>query len=513
MRSGRVIVIGAGIGGLAAALDLSTHGLNVLVLERAAAAGGKLRRIEIGDAAIDAGPTVFTMRKVFEALFADAGANLADHLTLYRATTLARHGWPDGGRLDLFADIDRSADAIAAFSGPRDAAGYRRFVADARRIYQTLDAPFIRNLKPSLPGLIGRVAAATPGDLWCIQPYSSLWSKLGSYFRDPRLRQLFGRYSTYCGSSPFRSPATLMLIAHVEQDGVWMVEGGMHEIAAAFVALATRKGCEIRTGAHVEAILVEDGKAQGVRLAGGEVIHADAVISNGDVNAVASGSLGLAVQRAADGVSARNRSLSAMTWAMVAKVSGFPLLRHTVLFSDDYAAEFEDIFRHQRMPRRPTVYVCAQDRGDDDRPESGETERLLCIVNAPPIGDQKIFGDREIELCAASTFEALNRCGLQIDGRREATVVTTPTDFHKAYPATGGALYGRASHGWQASFQRAPARSRIAGLYFAGGSTHPGSGLPMAALSGRMAAQALRADLALSRTFRPVAMPGGMSTA
>ncbi|WP_088347912.1 MULTISPECIES: 1-hydroxycarotenoid 3,4-desaturase CrtD [Rhodomicrobium] len=513
MRSDRVIIIGAGLGGLAAAIDLAAHGLDVLVLERAAQAGGKLRRVDIGGASIDAGPTVFTMRPVFEALFAKAGARLSDHLTLQRATTLARHGWPDGSRLDLFADIDRSADAIATFAGPREAEGYRRFVADGRRIYETLDAPFIQSAKPSLPGLVTRVAAATPRNLWCIQPYSSLWRKLGSYFRDPRLRQLFGRYSTYCGSSPFHAPATLMLIAHVEQQGVWLVEGGMHKIAEALVEVARGQGCEIRPLTHVEEILVEDGAARAVRLATGERIEADAIICNADVNAAASGAFGPGARKAASIVPPRRRSLSAMTWAMAARASGFPLLRHTVLFSDDYPAEFAAIYRHQRVPLRPTVYVCAQDRGDADQPPIGEPERLLCIVNAPALGDRLTYDEREIARCAASTFGALSRCGLQIERQPEMTVTTSPADFHQAFPATGGALYGPASHGWQASFRRAPARSRIAGLYFAGGSTHPGSGLPMAALSGRLAAEALRTDLALRKRFHPVAMPGGMSTA
>jgi len=513
VRSDRVIVIGAGIGGLAAALDLVAHGADVTVLERAAQPGGKLRQIAVGDALIDAGPTVFTMRSVFDALFASAGAVLEDHLQLERTTTIARHAWPDGGRLDLFADIDRSADAIGHFAGSRDADGYRRFAAEAKRIYETLEAPFIRSERPSLPGLIARVAAATPDKLFCIQPYASLWRKLGKYFRDQRLRQLFARYATYCGSSPFRAPATLMLVAHVEREGVWLVQGGMQKIAEAVAGLAQQRGCAIRYGAQVEEIIIGDGRAQGVRLASGEVLHADAVISNGDVNAVAGGAFGLGARRAVAPVPPHRRSLSAMTWAMHAPASGFPLLRHTVFFSDDYAREFDDIFKHRRTPRAPTIYVCAQDRGDSDGSGARAAERLFCVMNAPATGDTKRFERGEIDQCADSMFEALSRCGLRIERRPEATVPTTPADFHKAFPATGGALYGRASHGWLASFHRAPARSRIAGLYFAGGSTHPGTGVPMAALSGRLAAQALRADLASRKTFYPVAMPGGMSTA
>jgi 1-hydroxycarotenoid 3,4-desaturase len=517
MRSSRIVIIGAGMGGLSAAVELLAEGFDVLILERAAVAGGKLHQLKAGGKAIDAGPTVFTMRPIFEALFARAGADIADHLTLRQASVLARHGWGDGGRLDLFADVERSAEAIAALSGAHDAAGYLRFVKDARKIYETLEGPFIHSDKPSLPGLIGSVAATKPRNLWSIQPYSSLWKKLGSYFRDPRLRQLFARYSTYCGSSPFEAPATLMLIAHVEQCGVWLVEGGMQHIAEALTGLIAARGGEIRYGAEVAEILVKDGEAGGVRLAGGEVIEADAVVCNADVNAVATGLLGRGAMGAADPVPPKRRSLSAVTFAMTAPASGFPLARHTVFFSPDYPAEFEDILRGRRTPRQPTVYVCAQDRGDDGsgapRPGEGEGERLLLIVNAPPIGDQKIFSQKEIEQCAASAFATLSRCGLRIEPRPELMAAATPTDFNGMFPATGGALYGLASHGWQASFQRAKARSRIARLYFAGGSVHPGSGLPMAALSGRLAGRAVSAELASARRFHPVVMPGGMSTA
>jgi 1-hydroxycarotenoid 3,4-desaturase len=513
MRSEKVIVIGAGIGGLAAALDIAAQGAQVTVLERAAHVGGKLCQIAVGGRLIDSGPTVFTMARVFEELFASAGARLSDHLQLRQATTLARHAWPGGASLDLFADSDRSIDAIGRFSGARDADGYRRFAADAKRIYETLEAPFIGSDRPSLPGLISRVAATKPADLWCIQPYASLWRKLGDYFRDARLRQLFARYATYNGSSPFRAPATLMLIAHVEREGVWLIEGGMRRLADALAALVRQQGAEIRCGAPVAEIVVRQDRAEAVRLASGEILQADAVICNADVNAVATGAFGDGARRAALPVAPPRRSLSAMTWAMVAAPSGFPLLRHTVFFSGDYRAEFDDIFKRQRMPRAPTVYVCAQDRGDGDSPDDQPPERLFCVVNAPATGDTNRFDLGEVNQCSDLMVGSLARCGLRIETDARAMAVTTPADFHQAYPATGGAIYGRASHGWMASFQRAPARSPIAGLYCAGGSCHPGAGLPMAALSGRLAAQALRADWALRKRLRPAAMRGGMSTA
>jgi 1-hydroxycarotenoid 3,4-desaturase len=203
------------------------------------------------------------------------------------------------------------------------------------------------------------------------------------------------------------------------------------------------------------------------------------------------------------------RSLSAMTWSLAAETRGFPLTRHNVFFSDAYEAEFDAILRQHRLPESPTVYVCAQVRpgrlGDET------AERLFCLVNAPAVGDSHTLTEEEIERCAERAFGQLARCGLTVEIKPELSVVTTPKDFDALYPATGGALYGQASHGWTASFTRPRARTRIPGLYLAGGSVHPGPGVPMAALSGRIAARSLIADLASRKTSRPAAMSGGMS--
>jgi 1-hydroxycarotenoid 3,4-desaturase len=507
----RIAVIGAGVGGLAASLELAARGLDVVVFEQAQAPGGKMREIEVGGMRVDSGPTVFTMRWVFDELFAAVGASLAEHLTLQPVETLARHAWSENECLDLFADVSRSVDAIGQFAGPAEARRYRAFSTQAGRIYRTLERPFLRSARPTPASLVRSVGLRGLGDLWSIDPFATLWSALGEYFHDPRLRQLFGRYATYCGSSPFLAPATLMLVAHVERDGVWLVEGGMHRMAVALANLAVQCGVTLRYGERVREISVSHGRASGIALDSGETFDADAVLANADIAALSSGRFGDDVARSVPHVPASARSLSAVTWSMVAQTSGFPLLRHNVFFSGDYAVEFQDIFEHARLPIAPTVYVCAQDRNDKDCEAHCEAERLLCLVNAPPTGDVHHFTVAEIETCEKQTFGLLQRCGLRVDRLSEATRVTTPSDFERMFPATGGALYGQAAHGWRASFSRPGSRSKMPGLYLAGGSVHPGPGVPMAALSGRLAAASIVEDFASTSRSRRVAIHGGTS--
>ena len=495
MKPHRVIVVGAGMGGLSAAIDLAVAGFEVTVVEAAEAPGGKVRTVLVGGRPVDAGPTVFTMRWVFDELFAAAGHDLDRELTLQPAEILARHAWRDGSRLDLFADLEKTAAAIGEFAGPRDADGYRRFCGRSREVYDTLLEPFIRSERPSPLGLVRAVGLRNIGALWRTAPFRNLAGALGSYFADPRLRQLFGRYATYVGTSPYLAPATLMLIAHVEKTGVWRVEGGMRSVAAALQRVARARGALFRCGTAVAEIGVSGGRVHGVRLADGEQLPADAVVFAGDSSALGAGLLGEAARVAAPVVAPPRRSLSALTWCLCARASGFPLSHHNVFFSDDYRAEFTDLFGSARIPADPTVYVCAQDRGPGESRAVADAERLLVLINAPARGDVELT-DPQPHFARAQSL--LNDCGLDLVA--ESAVVTGPDGFARLYPGSGGALYGRANHGPFASFARGGPATAIDGLYLAGGTVHPGAGVPMAALSGRLAARRVAADLGLHQS-------------
>jgi len=263
VRQQRVAIVGAGIGALVAGLLLAARGIEVVILERGAAAGGKIAVNTIGNAQIDCGPTVFTMRWVFDDIFAQAGGNFEDAVSLSPLSVLARHAWSETERLDLHASLERSVDAIGTFAGADEARRYRTFCADAKVIFGALKDPYITSARPSVPGLVKRIGLKRLGPVMQTRPYSTMAREIGRHFRDARLRQLFGRYATYTGSSPYLAPATLMLIAHVESEGVWSINGGMRRLVDAVSGLAVRHGAKIRYGAHVSEVVVNGGRAAG----------------------------------------------------------------------------------------------------------------------------------------------------------------------------------------------------------------------------------------------------------
>jgi len=499
VKQHRIAVVGAGMGGLAAAADLARLGHHVTVFEKAAYPGGKLRAVDVDGRAIDAGPTVFTMHWVFDGLFRDAGSRLEDRLTLDSASILARHAWAEGGQLDLHADRERSRRSIAEFAGRREAEGYRDLCTRSARVHDALRDTFMSRSKPSQRELITTLAKrgiAADGLRAMIgtPPWITLWKALDGHFRDPRLRQLFARYATYVGSSPLAAPATLMLIAHVEQEGVWRVRGGMREVARALQGLGESLGAKFRFSSPIARLRIEDGRCRGVELDGGEFFDADIVVFNGDANALAAGLLGEAARGAGAPMSRKSRGLSAITWCLNARTRGFDLDHHNVFFAGHYPEEFERIFTQRSVCPTPTVYLCAQDRGGGTAVDG--PERLLLLVNAPADGDRGGIDDVQLARIGHTAFEVLRRCGLEIESPRDRGVVTRPQDFERLFPGTGGSLYGRANHGALASFARPGSATRIAGLYLAGGSAHPGPGIPMATLSGRLAAARIAADLA-----------------
>lgn len=506
MENGKdsVVVVGAGMGGLAAAMRLAAAGRAVTLCDAHPWPGGKMRQMPSAAGPVDAGPTVLTLRDVLAQLFHDTGASLDVALDLQPLPELARHFWPDGTRLDLGHSPEANAAAIEAAFGARARQDFLRFSRATAQLFQAFDGPIMRSPQPRI-GPAARAALMRPAIWPWLAPGRSLHSALRASFRQPKLRQLFGRYATYVGGNPLLAPAVLGLVWQAEAQGVWAVRGGMAALAQALARRFVDLGGQLRLGTGVQRILHQGGRVAGVCLADGSQIAAHTVVFNGDPLALPA-LLGAAPRRPKLHPA---RSLSARVWTFAAQVAPTGLGRdalgyHSVFFADDEAAEFQPLSRNQ-TPSAPTIYVCAQDRldGTPDGPE-----RFQMILNAPAVAAQ----DERTERCQNHPLARLRHFGLQMGPWPQAAQLTTPAQFAQLFPASQGALYGQSPNSTWATFQRPQARTGLAGLYLAGGGVHPGAGVPMALLSGQHAAQAVQSDQISPARSRRMAMRGGMST-
>ncbi|PUB11069.1 1-hydroxycarotenoid 3,4-desaturase CrtD [Yoonia sediminilitoris] len=502
-QSPNVIIVGAGIGGLASALRLAHAGCAVTVLDMHDTPGGKMRTVPSEAGPVDAGPTVLTMRPVFEALFADVGEELGDHITLTPLETLARHYWDDGTRLDLSANLETSRDNVARAFGAKAAREFTNFSNRAKRLFDAFDSPMMQTQAPD-QSAVTRQVMRNPKLIWDMAPHKSLAGLLKSSFGEPRLAQLFGRYATYVGGSPYASPAILALIWQAEAQGVWTVEGGMHRLAATIASRAKAHGAEIRSNIHVTRITRQNGKITGVQTIDRHY-PADVVLFNGDPRALAKGLLGPVPQEAVGPASTEPRSLSAFVHAFAAIPQGAELAHHTVFFARDPQAEFGALARDE-MPTDATLYLCAQDHGQV-APDA--MQRFEIIMNGPPVPRDP---QKEKPPCQTQIFNRFQDFGLSFSPTPGPEALTTPDGFNALFPASLGSLYGRSPHGLTAAFKRPTARTAVPGLYLCGGGTHPGAGVPMATLSARHAAAAIMSDHASTLTSRQTATRGGTST-
>lgn len=491
-----ILIIGAGIGGLSAAIHLAVAGQPVVVLEQNEAVGGKMGEFCADGFRWDTGPSVITMRHVFEDLFAAAGRKLTDYLTLETVDPLTRYFYPDGTRIDLTRDWPQLAAQINEIE-PRDLQGYLTFLAYAAQLHTITGPTFIYGQPPSWRSFL----QASPLDFLKIDPWLTLDQVIRRHVHSPQLRQLLGRFATYVGASPYLAPATLGVIADVElTGGVWYPRGGIYAIASALRQLAIELGVEIRTNCAVAQITVEAKRATGVMLADGKLLDATAVIANVDVSTVYTKLLPPTAAVKAQQAAFEAIEPSCSGYVLLLGIEGEhpELAHHNIFFAPDYRREFADIFQRGIPPRDPTVYVAITSKSDPSHAPPG-CENWFVLVNAPALGSESARSFdwateearyREHVLATLASF------GLDIRQQIRHSTVRTPVDLAERTGAWRGALYGISSNKALNAFRRPHNRCpHFHGLYFAGGSTHPGGGVPMVTLSGKVAAALLLADL------------------
>ncbi len=493
------IVVGAGIGGLSAAITLGAAGKRVKVFEAAPDLGGKAGVTEIEGVEVDTGPTLLTMPEVFDDVLGLAGMSVAADMPLRRAEPAFRYFWPDGTMLDLHHEVEATLASVRGVLGARAANELEKFLEYASGIWSVARRRFLFTEPPTLATFvrlgIGGLREASRLDAW-----TTMQRALEARVSSRHLRDVLARYATYNGSDPRRAPATLHCIAHVELvQGGAAVLGGTRALVTALERASRRVGVEIETGTAIRGIRVDRGRVVGVETARGEHVAAGIVVANADVAHVASDLLPRPVSRALE----RPADLSTSGWCAVIRATRREeRAGHTVLFPHDYQGEFVDLFDRGRPPVEPTIYLCAQEKSHGRRGWVSH-EPVFVMVNAPAEPVSGRTPDATWAALEARVLERLRHTGL-VDPEDGIVWRRTPSDLAERFPGSRGAIYGPASHGIQAAFKRAPnAIAEVPGLYLASGSVHPGGGMPLAALSGMNAARAaLKAATADRSTLR-----------
>ncbi len=483
----RVAVIGAGVGGLACALRLRAAGHDVAVYEQSDVIGGKLGRYERttpqGVFRFDTGPGLLTLPQVFGDLFATTGTTLTDELDPVPLDPVVRHVFADRSIVDTCTDHAEFQHRLADWGGPTAAAQWHRLWRRAAKVWNASWRHVLRSPVDgpgSLAGLAWRI-----NDLVSIGPGRTLRGLGRAYLDDPRLRLLLDRYATYAGADPRRAPAALLAIPYAELTfGGWYLRGGVASLADALGRRCAAMGVRVHTGVPVASVESARGRVSAIHL-GGERVGADIVVSNVDALVLYRDLLPSPPRAARLG----ERSLAGFVVLLGIRGHTEALAQHTVFFPGDYDAEFDAIFgRPARPVADPAIYVTMPD-DRTVRPDGYEAWTIL--VNAPPHGALNWRSPGLAEAYADRILAVLAARGLEIRDRILFREVRTPADLESATGTPGGAIYGTPGH----RLLKPPNRGPLRGLYLVGGSTHPGGGLPMVALSAQIVADLVAEDL------------------
>lgn len=482
----RIAVIGAGIGGLAAAARLARLGHRVTVCEQRDAVGGKLGTLSLQGFTWDTGPSLLTMPEVFQEFFIATGDPLDHQVTLQPLDPLTRYLFADGSSVEASSDLDQHCASLDAAFGSGNGAEWRALFQRAERIFSASRGPFLESPLSGLQSL-ARLAFRSPADIRTIAPTRTLRDLGGKYLHDPRARMMLDRYATYAGSDPRRAPAALAAIAYVEHAfGGWYVQGGLHRLATAVAERAQQCGVRVLLGTQVIAVDRAAGRVSGVRLADGATLPADIVVANADAAQVAGRLLPDLMLRKTQ------PSLSGFVILLGLRGRTNDLAAQTVLFPDDYDAEFDAVFTGHPV-REPTIYLSVPD--DPAVRPRADSEAWFVLVNAPRHGPRGSAGTVDwtepglADAYAQQVLKLLGRRGFDVRGRIEVMRIRTPADLERDTGSPGGAIYGAASHGPRSAFLRPANATKIPGLYLVGGSAHPGGGLPLVTLSARIVAE------------------------
>ena len=493
MENKTVAVIGGGLGALSGAIRLARLGFSVELFEKNPKIGGKVNEVLLGGYRFDTGASLLTMPFVIDELFDFAGFKRSDYLDFVPIDPICRYFFPDGSVMDASADKAKMKASIAQLS-PSDVKAYERFLEYAERIHDLTAEIFMCTPIHEFRKLMRPEYFRTLFRLHQIDPFRTVHQSVSRFFSDPRLVQLFDRYATYNGSDPFQAPATLNIIPYIEYGlGGYYIKGGIYRLVDALEMVARARGVQIHTSAKVERICQADKRVNGIQV-NGERIDADYVLCGADAVVTHNELIDEPVEaRSPRFYNRLEPSLSGMVFLWGIKGKYPALAHHNIIFSSDYSAEFRQIFRQQQVPDEPTIYIAVTSKADAVHAPA-DSENWFVLLNMPYLAPGQMWEKEKIRMRTV-VLDRLKQLGFDIADQIEVEQIYTPEDFSELYASNQGSIYGVSSNSKATAFKRLPNRSRfLDGLYFAGGSVHPGGGIPLVMLSGKMAATLMAED-------------------
>jgi phytoene desaturase len=492
-----VIVIGAGIGGMATAARLARAGHTVEIHEAGGNTGGKCRTEWINGYAFDTGPSLLTLPAVYKDFFLKTGKRLEHVLELEAVNPSFDYRFADGKSV-RFENLshNKTVESIKNSLGSDAADSYHQLIERADQMWEASRTDFVERELISISALLKQPGAMKK--IRTISPFASLRKLTRRYTRSPHIQKIMDRYATYTGSDPRKVPAVLLTIAFVEETfGAWHIKGGIGQLANALENRCRELGVTIHLNSPVKEIHHSSGEVVAVELSSGEKIPASIVIANADAAHVYNSLI--------PGKPAITRRPRRALKQAVPSLSGFSLLlglrpdpsaaqlaHHTVFFPDDYDDEFDSIFHREQPVPDPAIYICAPK--DSAMVSKEGSENWFVLVNAPrhdPLHGCDWNTPGLKERYAEQIISTLESYGLTIRDRLDVMEIRTPADLETRTLAPGGSIYGTSSNGPRAAFLRAKNRSPIKGLYCVGGSAHPGGGLPLVGISSEIVADAI----------------------
>lgn len=488
----KAIVIGAGIAGMAASIRLAVQGYEVDLFEKNDYPGGKLSQFSIDGYLFDAGPSLFTQPDNLKALFDLAGEPMEDFFQYQSMPISFKYFYEDGTIVNAFTDNEKLAAEMEEKLG-ESPSKVLEYLNDSKHLYEHIASIFLNHsLHKTVTLFQSKVFKAIKTLKWKYL-FRSMHQVNGGYFTNPKTVQLFNRYATYNGSNPYKAPGMLSLIPHLElNEGTFYPKGGMISITNALYQLALKKGVRFHFNAPVQRIIQQDRLVRGV-VVEGKNIFANLVVSNMDVFFTYQKLLGDA--RMANQVLKQERSSSALIfyWGIKAE---FPQLElHNIFFSTDYAAEFKAIFQTGSMHSDPTVYVNITSKCEPGLQAPNGKENWFVMVNCPANKGQDWKAMQQ--KARAAVIAKLNRIlNVDLETLIEVEEVLDPVLIESKTASYMGSLYGTSSNSKMAAFLRHPNFSKaLKGLYFVGGSVHPGGGIPLCLKSAKIMGSMVEKDV------------------